>query len=38
VGAPLTDMSGYGGKGDPTGPPPVGAPVSGQPILPGPQG
>jgi hypothetical protein len=36
-GAPLTDMSGaYGGKGDPTGPPADGAPVSGQPILPGP--
>jgi hypothetical protein len=36
-GAPLTDMSGaYAGKGDPTGPPPDGAPVSGQPILPGP--
>jgi hypothetical protein len=36
-GAPLTDMSGmFGGKGDPTGPPPDGAPVSGQPILPGP--
>jgi hypothetical protein len=36
-GAPLTDMSGaFGGKGDPTNPPPDGAPVSGQPILPGP--
>jgi hypothetical protein len=37
VGAPLIDNSGvYGGKGQPTGPPPDGAPVSGQPILPGP--
>ena len=36
-GAPLTDMAGaFGGKGDPTNPPAVGAPVSGQPILPGP--
>ena len=36
-GAPLTDMSGaFGGKGDPTNPPADGAPVSGQPILPGP--
>ena len=36
-GAPLTDMAGaFGGKGDPTNPPADGAPVSGQPILPGP--
>ena len=36
-GAPLTDMAGaFGGKGDPTSPPAAGAPVSGQPILPGP--
>jgi hypothetical protein len=36
-GAALIDMaSGYGGKGQPTGPLPDGAPVSGQPILPGP--
>jgi hypothetical protein len=39
VGAPLMDMAGgYGGKGQPTGPPPDGAPVSGQPIAPGPEG
>jgi hypothetical protein len=36
AGAPLTDMAGLGGKGAPTGPPPAGAPVSGQPLLPGP--
>jgi hypothetical protein len=37
AGAPLTDMAGsYGGKGDPTGPPAPGAPLPGQPILPGP--
>ena len=36
-GAPIIDMSGtHGGKGDPTGPPPAGGPVSGQPIPPGP--
>jgi len=29
-------MSGVGGKEQPSGPPPDGAPVSGQPILPGP--
>ena len=35
--APLIDMDGsYGGKGDPTGPAPAGAPVPGQPVLPGP--
>lgn len=35
--APLLDMSGgYGGKGDPIAPPSAGAPVSGQPIMPGP--
>ena len=39
VGAPLIDNSGsYGGKGQPTGPAPDGAPVSGQPTLPGPAG
>jgi hypothetical protein len=33
----LIDMAkGYAGKGDPVGPPAPGAPVSGQPILPGP--
>ena len=36
VGAPITGMSGVGGKEQPSGPPPDGAPVSGQPILPGP--
>jgi hypothetical protein len=45
VGAPLgapvpvgvIDVAaGYGGKGAPTGPPPAGAPVPGQPVLPGP--
>ena len=37
AGAPLLDMSGgYGGKGDPIAPPSADAPVSGQPILPGP--
>jgi hypothetical protein len=36
-GAALIDMAGgYGGKGQPTGPLPDGAPASGQPILPGP--
>ena len=36
-GGPLVDMSGgFAGKGDPTGPLPDGAPLSGQPILPGP--
>jgi hypothetical protein len=37
VGAPLTEMSGTG-KGVPSAPPPAGAPVAGQPILPGPTG
>jgi hypothetical protein len=37
VGAPLTQMGGAGGgKGEMTGPPPPGAPVSGEPIWPGP--
>jgi hypothetical protein len=37
VGAPLIDMAGgFGGKGDPISPPQGGAPVSGEPILPGP--
>jgi hypothetical protein len=37
VGAPLSQMAGAGGgKGEETGPPPPGAPVSGEPILPGP--
>jgi hypothetical protein len=37
VGAPLTQMGGAGtGKGELTGPPPPGAPVSGEPIWPGP--
>ena len=37
AGAPVADMAGaFGGKGDPTNPPAAGAPVSGQPILPGP--
>jgi len=35
AGAPIIDMSGTG-KGAPTGPAPAGAPVSGQPFLPGP--
>jgi len=35
AGAPIIDMSGTG-KGTPTGPAPAGAPVSGQPFLPGP--
>jgi hypothetical protein len=35
VGAPLVDMSGAG-KEQPSGPPPAGAPVDGQPIVPGP--
>jgi len=39
VGAPLTQMGGAGGgKGELTGPPPPGAPVSGEPIYPGPTG
>jgi hypothetical protein len=38
AGAPLTQMGGAGGKGQETGPPPPGAPVSGEPILPGPTG
>jgi hypothetical protein len=33
--APIIDMSGTG-KGAPTGPVPAGAPVAGQPSLPGP--
>jgi len=38
-GAPLIDMSGiHGGKGEPTGPLPDGAPIPGQPILAGPAG
>ena len=37
AGAPLTEMSGTG-KGVPTAPPPAGAPVAGQPIMPGPTG
>ena len=37
--APITTMGGAaGGKGDPTGPAPAGAPVAGQPIAPGPSG
>jgi hypothetical protein len=39
AGAPLAELSGsYGGKGQPTGPLPDGAPVPGQPIQPGPAG
>jgi hypothetical protein len=38
VGAPLMEMAGTTGKGDPTGPAPVGAPADGQPIPPGPAG
>jgi hypothetical protein len=37
VGAPLVDMAGVG-KEQPSGPPPAGAPVDGQPIVPGPTG
>ncbi|GFG52959.1 hypothetical protein CQY20_30195 [Mycolicibacterium agri] len=39
-GAPLTDMGGsnYGGKGQPTGPLPAGAPAPGQPVPAGPTG
>lgn len=37
AGAPLIDMAaGYGGKGQPTGPAPDGAPKPGQPLAPGP--
>jgi hypothetical protein len=36
AGAPILDMAGMGGKGAPTGPPPAGDPVPGQPIIPGP--
>ncbi len=36
VAAPIIDMGGLGGKGTSTGPAPAGAPVSGEPILPGP--
>jgi hypothetical protein len=37
-GAGFTDVPGLGGKGKgaPTGPPPAGAPVPGQPLIPGP--
>ena len=38
VGLPIIDMSGLGGKGVPTGPPPAGGPLPGQPIPPGPTG
>ena len=38
AGLPIADMSGLGGKGVSTGPAPAGAPVSGQPIVPGPAG
>jgi hypothetical protein len=38
AGASLSDMSGLGGKGDPTGPAPDGAPVAGKPLAPGPYG
>ncbi len=37
AGAPLTEMAGAG-KEQPSGPPPAGAPVDGQPIVPGPTG
>ncbi|MGV0717871.1 hypothetical protein ABQE93_20955 [Mycolicibacterium sp. XJ662] len=36
--APITEMGGAGGKGQVTGPAPEGAPVPGQPIMPGPAG
>ena len=36
VGAPLTEMAGASGKGQPTGPAPADAPQPGQPIMPGP--
>jgi hypothetical protein len=36
-GAPLTEMAGTG-KGEPTGPPPPGAILPGEPIAPGPGG
>lgn len=37
AGAPLADMAGtYGGKGDPIRPAPVGGPMPGQPVIPGP--
>lgn len=35
-GAGFTDVPARGGKGAPTGPPPAGAPVPGQPLIPGP--
>lgn len=35
-GLPLSTMGGLAGKGDLTGPPPSGAPMPGQPIMPGP--
>jgi len=38
AGLPIIDMSGLGGKGVPTGPPPADGPLPGQPILPGPTG
>lgn len=37
AGLPLTTLSDVAGKGDPTGLPASGAPVPGQPILPGPE-
>ncbi|AKS36022.1 hypothetical protein [Mycolicibacterium goodii] len=37
AGAPLLEMSGLGGKGQPTGPAPADAPKPGQPAFPGPQ-
>ena len=37
VGAPLSDLAGsYGGKGEQTRPAPVGGPLPGEPVLPGP--
>ena len=38
AGLPIIDMSGLGGKGVPTVPPPADGPLPGQPILPGPNG
>jgi hypothetical protein len=38
AGLPIVDLSGLGGKGAPVGAPPPSAPVSGEPILPGPAG
>ena len=37
-GLPTSTMGGLAGKGDMTGPAPIGAPVAGQPISPGPTG